>query len=71
MTFAAWYSVHVEPTLPPTLPDLARKAARDAMAACWNAALRSVCTAQFTREEFPPPCALPAEIREQIMELSA
>ncbi len=70
MTFAEWYSANVEPgviQMANTLPDKAAremtlKAARDSMAACWNAALDSVCHAKFTREEFPPPCGLPAEI---------
>jgi hypothetical protein len=56
MTFAAWYSAHVEPTLPATLPDLARKAARDAMAACWNAALQAadVQTERILRQATEP-----------------
>ena len=47
MTFAAWYATHVEPGMLQAvnqIPDKAARAvllknSRDAMAACWNAAL--------------------------------
>lgn len=74
--FDTWYSTNVAPILeeqikllPEPTREPIRKGSREQMAACWNAALRAVCQTKFTREEFPPPCGLPAEIREQILEL--
>lgn len=76
--FDAWYSSVIAPNLeqtlkcvPPVQAKALRESSRAAMAACWNAALRAVSQTRFTREEFPPPCQLPAEIREQIAELEA
>jgi hypothetical protein len=33
----------------------------------YQAALRNVSTRKYTREEFPTPCGLPQEIRDQIL----
>jgi len=76
--FDTWYSSVIAPNLeqtltrvPPIQAKALRESSRAAMAACWNAALRTVCQTKFTREEFPPPVQLPGEIREQIQELEA
>ena len=78
MTFSDWYAANIAPGLEETIktykPELKialRLASRQAMAACWNAALQTVYNQRFTREEFPQPCRLPAEILEQIMGLGA
>jgi hypothetical protein len=69
--FDRWYSTHIAPTLPTDAPPQVLRAAKEAMAACWNQALRTVSQTKFTRREFPTPCQLPGEIREQIGELEA
>lgn len=69
--FDAWYSAKIAPTIPVDAPEIVKKLSREMMAACWNAALEAVCSARFTREEFPPPCGLPQEIKEQIRALGA
>jgi hypothetical protein len=78
VTFTAWYESVIKPQLEETLKSMPvvtreplRTASRMSMAACWNAALDAVCYAKFTREEYPPAICLPAEIREQILELRA
>jgi hypothetical protein len=81
MTFADWYNSTIVPQLNETLKNVPvqaretlRTASRRTMAACWNAALETVCQKKFTREEFPdfpPPCGLPVEIRKQILEMRA
>jgi hypothetical protein len=40
--FDSWYSATIAPTLPNDMPDVLKKAARESMAACWNAALDEV-----------------------------
>jgi hypothetical protein len=67
--FDKWFESTIVPTMPPDMPAAARKLVREPFKACWNAALKQVCSTQFTREEFPIPCGLPAEIREQILGL--
>jgi hypothetical protein len=59
--FEAWYSANVAPQVEQMLkqiPEAARgkirEASREQMAACWNAALETVCKFSFVREEFPP-----------------
>lgn len=49
MTFDAWYSANIAPQieqslkpLPKAVHEQIRKSSRDAMAACWNAALDAV-----------------------------
>jgi hypothetical protein len=39
VTFPDWYAANVANTFPPGMPDIAKQAARQAMAACWNAAI--------------------------------
>jgi hypothetical protein len=39
MTFDEWYSANIAPTLPTDAPPALLKAARESMAACWNAAV--------------------------------
>ena len=49
MTFDQWYSANVAPTLPTDIPPALRKAARESMAACWNAALDAIdCNSKLT-----------------------
>ena len=78
MTFSDWYAANVKPQLEESLARLPaqareplRTASRQAMAACWNAALQTVCNQKFTREEFPIAFRLPAEILDQITRLGA
>ena len=42
MTFDEWYSANIAPTIPTDIPPVLRQAARESMAACWNAALDAV-----------------------------
>jgi hypothetical protein len=37
--FDTWYNANIAPMLPTDCPPLVRKASRESMAACWNAAL--------------------------------
>jgi hypothetical protein len=46
--FESWYSREVAPKLPNDLPPQIRQASKEAMAACWNAALDA---AQETTEQ--------------------
>ena len=39
MTFADWYAANIAPTIPHDVPAPVRQAARESMAACWNAAI--------------------------------
>jgi hypothetical protein len=42
VTFDQWYTANVAPKLPTDAPPAIRAAARESMAACWNAALDAV-----------------------------
>lgn len=48
-------------------PEMRRLAEIARQAYC--AALTAICEAKFTREEFPTPCGLPQEIKDQILAL--
>jgi hypothetical protein len=68
--FDAYFEEKIAPALKGA-PENAVKMARQSAAEIWNAALRTVAQTKFTRDEFPPPCQLPGEIREQIAGLEA